>query len=508
MDKDIIIIGAGLTGLAAGCYGRMNGYRTSIFEMHDKTGGVCTGWKRKGYIVDGAMNWLVGTKAGTGFHKFWEELGAAQNWRIINHDRYLVVERRDGRVFTFYSDAGRLEKEMMEFAPEDKDVIGEFIQTVRFCSQMEMPLDKPSELYSLIDKIKMIKMLPFLNFFRKWGKVSILDFTRRFKNPNLREIFPLVFGGEFNDTPMIMPLMTLGWQNSRQAGYPIGGALAFADSIERRYLELGGEIHCKSRVERILVENDRVTGIKLADGTVHKGDIVISAADGRTTIFDMLEGKYLNSAIRGYYDHPRLFLPLIYVGLGVARRFDDVPPSVGGLVFSPDQPVTIAGKEHETVCVLICNFDPSLAPEGRTLLKVQFSTDYDYWEALNRQPDLYRAEKEQIADTVVSLLDKRFPGLARQVEMRDVATPMTWVRYTGNWRGSYEGWLPDAEMLMKKMSKTLPGLKNFYMAGQWVEPGGGMPTAALSGRNVIQIICKKDEKRFTTSKPSRKETSL
>ena len=133
---------------------------------------------------------------------------------------------------------------------------------------------------------------------------------------------------------------------------------------------------------------------------------------------------------------------------------------------------------------------------------MQFSTDYDYWDALNRQPDLYKAEKEQIADTVVSLLDKRFPGLARQVEMRDVATPMTWVRYTGNWRGSYEGWLPDADMLMKKMSKTLPGLKNFYMAGQWVEPGGGMPTAALSGRNVIQIICQKDEKRFAASKPS------
>ena len=55
---------------------------------------------------------------------------------------------------------------------------------------------------------------------------------------------------------------------------------------------------------------------------------------------------------------------------------------------------------------------------------------------------------------------------------------------------------------MKKMSKTLPGLENFYMAGQWVEPGGGMPTAALSGRNAIQIICKKDRKTFVTTKPS------
>jgi phytoene dehydrogenase-like protein len=52
---------------------------------------------------------------------------------------------------------------------------------------------------------------------------------------------------------------------------------------------------------------------------------------------------------------------------------------------------------------------------------------------------------------------------------------------------------------MKRISKTLPRLDNFYMAGQWVEQGGGLPTAAMSGRNVTQIICKKDKKTFVTA---------
>ncbi|MEA3392801.1 MAG: NAD(P)-binding protein [Candidatus Marinimicrobia bacterium] len=78
MEESIIIIGGGLAGLAVGCYGRMNGYRTSVFEMHDMAGGVCIGWKRKGYTIDSAMNTLLGTKQGTSFYKFWEELGAAQ----------------------------------------------------------------------------------------------------------------------------------------------------------------------------------------------------------------------------------------------------------------------------------------------------------------------------------------------------------------------------------------------------------------------------------------------
>jgi phytoene dehydrogenase-like protein len=78
MGKSIIIIGAGITGLSAGCYGQMNGYHTQIFEMHDKTGGVCTGWKRKGYTIDGCMHWLVGTNPANNFYHIWEELGVAE----------------------------------------------------------------------------------------------------------------------------------------------------------------------------------------------------------------------------------------------------------------------------------------------------------------------------------------------------------------------------------------------------------------------------------------------
>jgi phytoene dehydrogenase-like protein len=120
---------------------------------------------------------------------------------------------------------------------------------------------------------------------------------------------------------------------------------------------------------------------------------------------------------------------------------------------------------------------------------------------LREDPERYKAEKKQIADKVIALLDRRFPGLAGQVEMFDVATPMTFERYTGNLRGSYMGWASTTETLGMRMSKTLPGLGNFYMAGQWVEPGGGTSPAVMSGRNVTQIICKRDKRKFVTTIP-------
>jgi len=88
------------------------------------------------------------------------------------------------------------------------------------------------------------------------------------------------------------------------------------------------------------------------------------------------------------------------------------------------------------------------------------------------------------------------------VEVIDVATPLTFERYTGNWKGSFEGWLitpENSSVIMKPMSQSLPDLNNFYMCGQWVEPGGGLPTAIMSGRRLIKKICKEDRRKFVTS---------
>jgi phytoene dehydrogenase-like protein len=499
MEKSIIIIGGGLTGLALGCYGRMNGYKTSIFEMHDIAGGVCTGWKRKGYTIDGALNWLVGTNPKNSFYKFWEELGAAQNWKIYNHDLYFVYEEKDGKALSVYCDADRFEQYLLELAPEDKDVIREFSKGIRDFSRTDMPVDKPSELYNWLDKVKAVTMMPMLMLMKKWLKITTGDFCKRFKNPYLRETLTSAFGGD--QWPMMMLFWVLGYQHAKAAGYVLGGALELVRFLEERYRALGGEIHFKARVEKILVENGKAVGIKLADGTEYRADWIVSAADGHTTIFDMLDGKYIDDAIKSRYDNPKLMAPLVYIGLGVADPVKEILPSVSGMSFPLETPITLAGKEHHRLYARTYSYDPTIAPEGKTVLIVQFDTDYDYWEKLSKEPERYKAEKERIANDVITALDKRFPGLASKVEMRDVATPMTWVRYTGNWRGSYEGWMFSAESFTSSMRKTLPGLENFYMAGQWVNPGGGMPTAAMSGRQTIQMICKKDKKKFVATKP-------
>ncbi len=97
MAKSIIIIGAGIAGLSAGCYARMNGYDITIFELHSLPGGLCTAWERKGYTFDGCIHYLFGSGPGQPFYQTWVELGAVQDRPMVHHDEFMQIvgtERR------------------------------------------------------------------------------------------------------------------------------------------------------------------------------------------------------------------------------------------------------------------------------------------------------------------------------------------------------------------------------------------------------------------------------
>jgi phytoene dehydrogenase-like protein len=104
-------------------------------------------------------------------------------------------------------------------------------------------------------------------------------------------------------------LFFLAYISDGMEGYPISGSLSMALAVERRYRELGGEIHFDCRVDKVLVEDDQAVGVRLDDGSEQRARYVISAADGHTTIWNMLGGQYLNEGIRKAYDELKLFPP-------------------------------------------------------------------------------------------------------------------------------------------------------------------------------------------------------
>ncbi|MGB8489572.1 MAG: NAD(P)/FAD-dependent oxidoreductase [Bacteroidales bacterium] len=499
-DKSIIIIGAGFAGLAAGIYARLNGYDAQIFELHDKPGGLCTSWDRKGYTIDGCIHWLVGSSPASMIHDFWQEVGVAQGREFVNSDEFMEVEGPEGRKVVFYSNVDRLEKHLIEFSPADTKAIKEFTRGIRICRAFDLPSQNLPLPEKILKQIRLVFTFIWHGAkIKRWLKLTCADFAAKFSDPLLRKAIEEMWLPEFS---IFFVLATFAYLTDRNAGYPVGGSLPMSKALEDRFKVLGGKIHYSKRVTKIITDNNRATGISLEDGSEHRASRVISCADGYSTIFRMLGGKYIDDKIRGIYDKWPVFPPLIFIGLGVNRVFNEIPAIVSGISYQLKVPLQIGDRIHERLAVKIFNHDPSMAPAGKTAMITMLETSYDYWKELAGDRKAYLKKKDEIAEKIIEALDQRFQGISSLIEMIDVATPMTFERYTGNWKGSFEGWLitpGNSEVLLKPMEQTLPGLNNFYMCGQWVEPGGGLPTSIMSARRLVKKLCGEDHLKFRTT---------
>jgi phytoene dehydrogenase-like protein len=484
MSKSIIIIGGGIAGLSAGIYARMNGFTADVYEMNSIAGGLCTAWRRKDFTFDGCVHWLTGTSPSSHYYKLWEEIGAIQGKTFHHYDYYSQSMDEKGNRFTAYCDPERLRKEMLSIAPEDKGAIDQVISDIKKFMRYGLPLEvNISNLYPTI------RSLALLYKYRH----PVKQLAEKFKNPVLRNLFILAL--DWGPMCSSFLLWTLSLMATGNGGYPMGGSLPLIESVENRFIQLGGAIHYHKKVTKILVDNDTATGIILSDGTEVRSDIVISAADGYSTIFNWLEGKYVDKKLQRIYQSFILFPPLVFVSLGINGTYLDKPHS---MTYSLKKPFHIGEEEIPYLYFKNYSFDPSFAPHGKCVFTVMISANYDYWKKLKEHKDEYDTEKARIGEAVVQGLGELYPDLPSKVEVMDVASPMTFQRYTGNHRGSYEGWMFDKKALTTRIPQTLPGLKNFFMAGHWVSPGGGLPSGVITSRNAMKIICKQEGKRFTT----------
>lgn len=492
----VIIIGAGLAGLSTGCYAQINGYQSQILEHHSQAGGVAAAWKRGEYLIDGGIHFAMGYKPGTRLHQVYRQLGIVPANRFVELETYgRFIHEPSSWVVEVTQDLGRLAKELIARFPADSQLVEKLVagaSSFRGLDMSEMGLSRPPELSGLGNQLKELwAMRPLLRYvIGKYGR-RVGELVRSAHDPVLSVFLENLFTP---DVPAYFILMLLGLLADGQIGLVEGGCHDFVGAIEKRYGELGGKLRYQATVEKILVENDRAVGVRLEDGSEERADAVVSAADGYSTIFRMLGEQYINDKIRRRYATWQRFAPLLTVSYGVARQFSDWPSFTSVLL---ERPLTVGGKGVPGLFVRIFNYSPRFAPPGKTVVQVEFETEWDYWSKLQRTDrPRYDGEKKRVAADVLDRLERHFPGVQSQVEVTDVATPYTTWRYTLNDKAAWEGWLMTPKQMTTAIERALPGLKAFYMAGQWVMPGGGVAPVLYSGRHAVQLLCRDDKRQF------------
>jgi phytoene dehydrogenase-like protein len=490
----VLIVGGGIAGLSAGSYLQMNGYETEIFELH-RAGGLCTSWKRKGYTIDGCIHWWVGVNPKDPFYPTLDGLFDMESLPKIVYEEFWSMEGEE-KVLRFMGNLDKFEAELKAISPQDGKSIEELISMARKMASLSLPGDKAPEVMNLWEKLRIMgKMLPVKRIFNT-GKLTIDEFAQRFQSPLIRKFISLFSWWE---GPILGIIMNAACFHNKNAGYPIGGAEELTKRLVQRYQSLGGKLHEYSKVNKIVVEEGVAKAIELENGKKYRGDYIVSAADGHDTVVRMLGEPYADKEKKKLY-FSKKFIPrksYVYVSLGVAREFkDSYKPYV---YFFLKKPLKIGKSEITNVGVTIHNFDPTSAPQGKTLLTMMLPVyDTEYWVKMrggNRSE--YEVRKKEIADHLIEEIDTHFGNVKNKVEMIDVATPVTYIRHTNNWNGC-SGW-DDFSLSINKPKKEIKGLKNFYMCGHWVGDVG-ISGAAQSGRDVAQILCKKDGKKFTPLK--------
>lgn len=491
MKEKVVIIGGGVAGLSAGIYAALNGFDTEILEMHSVAGGQCTAWERNKFRFDYCLHWLVGTSKGV-FHDIWKETNVLNDsTEVIDHEIHSRILDSHGNDFMIYSNIDRWERYLLDLAPEDESPIRRMCNDMRKSVLLD-PFSSPPELRSPVEYIRQLpKMLPLFNIVRKYGRLTCREYFDKldFKNERLRSAFYSLYGNR--DFSALAFIFMLGWFNQKNAGYIKGGSYPLAQRMVEKYNSLGGKLSYRKRVEKISVVQNKVTGVILSDGSSIPADYVISAADGYSTIYKMLEAKYVSKEIDHAYSGWELFTPLVQVSFGVNKEISTDAPIVINLTKGLRIGRTLLSYGYS---VMNYAYDLTMAPEGKTTLVLRYESPWALWQDLEGEE--YRMEKEQIEKDATACLERLYPGISAYIEVIDVATPKTDVRYTGVRNGAYEGFMPTKENMMKNLKMQLPGLRNFYMAGQWLFPGGGLPPSAQSGKWTVQMICRQKKQTF------------
>lgn len=152
----------------------------------------------------------------------------------------------------------------------------------------------------------------------KFNTMIMYEFAQQFKNSFLREALSACF------LPLDAKLYTVGvlifklsFYNRKDVCWSIWGSLAFSNRIANKYISLDGKINYNSKVDRIIIKDNKAIGIRISNGSEFYADYILSTIDGYFTIFNLLQGNYINDKIKLLFDSNRNLPTSIQVSLGI-----------------------------------------------------------------------------------------------------------------------------------------------------------------------------------------------
>lgn len=492
--EKVIIIGAGLSGLTAGIYCLDNGFDVEIYEKHFIPGGECTGWNRKGNYIEGCAHWIVGTNPKSDLFPLWKHIGAFDESTLLHHSDCLsLIELPNGEITGFYSDLDKTEKDWLAHFPEDKKQIKRFIKGVKAYSHVRVPVSKPIDCFNIIEYMQFgLQMLPMLFAYLRYKKTSIEDFASKCKNKEFGDLFRKVMRPYYNMHSLLYTMQALYLNDADMIE---GGSLKMIRRIADLYKEKGGVLHLSSPVSKVEIEGKKATGIILENGEKAIADYVIISTDAHHAFTKLLDGQKMDGYYAKRFANPKDFPANsgYLLSFAVSKDVSNFPKQI-----EYDCDFDFMGRHFDSLPLRNFSFDQTLpSAKGKTVLEVLFpASDEDYLSLKKLNEAKYLEAKEELALICKSIIMNKMGLKESEIEILDVATPLTYERYCNAYHGSYMSFVDTAASKGLMRNGKVKGINNLFLSGQWLMPPGGLPIALFTGKNAAYYVSKKAHKRF------------
>ena len=487
--KKVVVVGAGIAGLSAAIYAKRSGFDVTLIEQHSIAGGMCTSWKRKGYLFEGAVHWLTGSSPKTELYQLWKDTGVlGYNVKVILNDIFYSVEH-DGVIINLYRDIDKTVKHLFENSPNDAKRLRRLASDVKTLSCMEMPVyDIKSVKAQNPKRMKLsslFKMMPAILKMGKLNNISCGEYAKQFEHLGIRRLF-LLLTDEYSAGSLVVTLATL---NTGDGGYPEGGSLAMADRMIKTFNSLGGKLLLNAQVKNVIIKNKKVTSVKLENETLDADAVIVTQETiaAAKQLFDIpLNEDWLTDICKN--TKPAV---CTFISIGICAEI--LPSPVPAWIL--DEPVIYAGKKITEISFYNYIKYKGYAPEGCTALTTAFMGDtYDFWKNA-KEEGRYEKEKQNLADQIKKVVCKKFPQAEGKIDVIDIATPLTYERYTGAYHGSWMS-ISGAGDKMKSFSGDCKNVSGLYFAGHRLMSPGGLPVAVFTGRRAAQMVCRQFDVMF------------
>jgi prolycopene isomerase len=492
MPYDVVVIGAGLSGLAAASLLAKRGLHVAVIDNNYKPGGSCGIFKRNSVIFDqgAAMLYGFGDK-GFNAHRFVFNC-LEEPIDVIKHDLLYCVNFKGKRI-RFWPDIGMFAEELAQVFPSEKENIKRFyhdLETMYRHVMVESPSYTTPDETDPDEASEALLRHPdsytrFLSYLDKSAKDLLGEY---FSDLEIFKFFDKLTStycyATVEESPAVLAAIMFVDNHVGGSYYPAGSTLFLPGKLEKAIEENGGDMLLENEVVGILFDGNHPSGVELKSGNNIYADNIIYSGTVWNLYGKLIDKAHLTAermewAASQVPTHPSVVL---YAHIDKRVIPEDTAP-IEMLVGNPD-----LLDESEVTAYVLSIDDRTLCDENSHVV-VAIGPTFANWDC--KGVDDYLVKKEKEKTRLIGVLEKRFPGFTEGVRYAEVATPRTIERYTLKNGGAVAG---PKQMLGQHMFHRLHTRSewdNLFCCGESTVMGTGTPTVTTSGISAANAVLKR-----------------